>query len=622
MHAIYQLIWRFFSFAAAAILFAASLMFFVDFAVGGYFASKMGAEQNDLLLYAVCPAFLSAFVCIVSAWSLPGKLFELIGYYSILERMARFELSWRQKLPGPKWQTVMGPTGKLADALLWQGKTEEAEKTYYEVAEYSKTAGLWASFIVGPSLENYAERLASTGRLLDYADWKGRFRGATVSRRIIILLWLAMCVLAGQQALRYTSQSVPTIASYLSYLGRYELADSLLTSGEEILHKFAPNARAESNGFKIKMAQNNVRWGRLADGEQLYYAVMPVREILEGKHDAEIRDDVSAIGMMQELASLKMRRGRPDEARQILDKLYKLYPSASLLISLSDLYLEEGQLKEAEEQLDKARKSLAKIPDEDNKNFISLSTTLRMGRMRLMQKNGGAAETEFNTGLMTINGAKGKVDSFRLPYLIGLMEAAHMQSDTKKEENYRKAVLEETLKLQSSKTPLDASVSCHQAAEAMERCGQFAIADQLIVDGMEKIEKATSATNPAMASYYVKRGELALAQGHLDAAAHLCQKAVKLINQKALSSEHPAVLDAEVLAGTAALKLKMNDEAASFLWEVKRIVEKNGLQRIDAKVAEALRQYKSLLDEHGNKARADEVQSLLDATKVKQNSYN
>ncbi len=622
MHAIYQLIWRFFSFAAAAILCAASFLFFADFALGGYFASKVGAEQNDVLIYAVYPALLSAFVLCVSAWSLPGKLFELIGYYSILERMARFELSWRRKLPGPKWQTVMGATGKLADALLWQGKTEEAEKTYYEVAEYSKSAGLWASFIVGPSLENYAERLASTGRLLDYADWKGRFRGATVSRRIVIVLWLAMCVLAGQQALRYTSQSVPTIASYLSYLGRYELADSLLSSGAQILHKFAPNARAEENGFKIKMAQNNVRWGRLADGEQYYLEVLPVKDILAGKHDAEIRDDVSAIGMLQELSALKMRRGRPDEARQILEKLYKLYPSASLLISLADLYLEEGQIKEAEEQLDKAKQSLAKIPDPDNKNFVDLSTTLRFGRLRLMEKNGAAAETEFNSGLSKINEAKGKLESFRLPYLIGLMEAAHMQADAAKEENFRKDVLEETLKLQGSKTPLDASVSCHQAADAMERCGQFAIADQLLIDGMDKIQKATSAENPANASYFVKRGEIALAQGHVDSAAHLCQKAFKLIDRKALSSEHPAVLDANVLAGMAALRLKMNNEAASFLWEVKRITEKNGLQRIDAKVAEALKQYKKLLLEHGNSARAEEVQALLDATKVKQNSYN
>lgn len=622
MHATYQLLWRFFSFAAAVILFAASLLFFVNFAVGGFFASKMGAEQNDVLFYAIYPAILSAVVLLFSAWSLPGKLFELIGYFSILEKMARFELSWREKMSGPKWLTVMGPTGKLADALLWQGKTEEAEKTYYEVAEYSKAAGLWASFIVGPSLENYAERLAATGRLLDYADWKGRFRGATVSRRIIIVLWLAMCVLAGQQALRYTAQSVPTIASYLSYLGRYELADSVLSSGSEILHKFAPNARTEENGFKIKMAQNNVRWGRLADAEVLYYQVMPVKDVLAGKHDAEIRDDVEAIGMLQELASLKMRRGRPEEARQILDKLYKLYPSASLLISLADLYLEEGQLKQAEEQIDKAEKSIAKIPDEDNKNFIRLSTQLRKGRLRLMEKNGAAAETEFNKGLLKVDETKGKLESFRLPCLIGLMEAAHMQSDVTKEENYRKAVLAETLKLQGSKTPLDASVSCHQSAEAMERCGQYGIADQLLTDGMNNILKATSANNPAIASYYVKRGEVALAQGHLDAAAHLCQKAVKLINEKALSSEHPAVLDANVLAGMTSLKLKMPDEAASFLWEVKRIVEKNGLQRIEPKVSEALTQYKNLLIEHGNKARADEVQTLLDATKVKQNSYN
>ncbi len=622
MRGTYQTIWRFFSFASAVILFAASLLFFINFAVGGYFASRMGADLNDLLFYSVYPAILSAIVLVLTAVDLPGKLFLLVGYYSMLERMARFDLSWREKLPGPKWLLVMGPMGKLADALLLQGKTEEAEKTYYQVAEFSKKAGLWATFLVGPSLENYAERLASTGRLLDYADWKGRFRGATVSRRIIIVLWLTMTVLAGQMALKYTAQNVPTIASYLSYLGRYELADSLLLAGLQCLRKFNPQAKTEENGFKIKMAQNDVRWGRLSDAEQLYLEVLPLNDILAGKHDAQIRDEMGALGMLQELAALKMRQGQPDAARKILDKLWKLYPSASLLITLTDLYLEEGQLKEAEETIARANAAVAKIADPDNKDLIRLSATIRLGRLRMIEKNAASAQTEFNTGLTRVNEVKGKLEAFRLPFLIGLMEAAHLEGDAKKEANCRTAVLEETLKLEKVKSPLEASVSCHQAAEAMARCQQYPYADQLLIDGMEMIEKATSPTNPAIASYYVRRGEIALAQGNVDAAAHLCQKAVNLINKKTLSSEHPAVLDAAVLAGRDANKLKMEEEAASFFTEVMRIIEKNGLQRIDAKVADALKQYEDMLLKHGNKTRAGEVQALLARTKVKQSGYN
>jgi tetratricopeptide (TPR) repeat protein len=618
----YQIIWRFCSFASTAILFAASLLFFINFAVGGYFASKMGSELNDLLFYSIYPGILSFVVLVLTAVDLPGKLFLLVGYYSMLERMARFDLSWREKLPGPKWFLVMGPLGRLADALLLQGKTEEAEKNYYQVAEYSKTAGLWASFLVGPSLENYAERLASTGRLLDYADWKGRFRGATISRRIIIVLWLTLTVLAGQMALKYSAQNIPMVASYLSYLGRYELADSLLSAGLQCLHKFNPQARTEENGFKIKMAQNDVRWGRLAEAEQLYLEILPLDNILAGKLDAEIRDEMGALGMLQEFAALKMRQGQPDTALKILDKLYKLYPSPSLLITLVDVYLEEGRFKDAEETLDKANKSIAKIVDSDNKDLIRLSTVIRLGRLRLMENNASAAQTEFNTGFARVNEVKGKLEAFRLPFLIGLMEAAHMEGDATKEKSFRDSVLQETLKLENSKSPLDASASCHQAAEAMVRCKQYAIADGLLLDGMKFIERSTYKTNPAMASYYVRRGEIALAQGNVDAAAHRCQEAVNLINQKTLSSEHPAVLDASVLAGMDSNKLKMEEEAASFFTEVMRIVEKNGMQRIDAKVAEALRQYEEMMLKHGNKSRAAEVQGLLAKTKVRQSGYN
>ncbi len=51
------------------------------------------------------------------------------------------------------------------------------------------------------------------GAYIDYADWKGVFRGATVSRRIIIVLWLTLTVLAGQMALGHSAQNIPIVAS-------------------------------------------------------------------------------------------------------------------------------------------------------------------------------------------------------------------------------------------------------------------------------------------------------------------------------------------------------------------------------------------------------------------------
>lgn len=618
----FQLIWHFFTFAAAVILCFASFVFLVNFIAGGYFASKMGDSLSNLLLYSIYPAILSALILVLTALDLPRKLFMLIGYYAMLERMARFDIALREKARGPEWFWVMGAKGQLADALLLQGKTDEAEKVYYDVAELSKKAGLWASFLVGPSLENYAERLANTGRLLDYGEWKGRFRGATMSRRFIILLWLTFTVLAGQMALKYTAQNIPNIASSLSYLSRYELADSLLSAGLQCLQKFNPSGKVEQNAFKIKMAQNDVRWGRLADAEELYLEVLPLDEILAGKHDAEIRDEMSAIALLQELAALKMRRGRPEDALRILDKLYKIYPSPSLLISLSDLYVEEGRFKEAEDTLAKAEKSIPKISDADSKLLIQMSTLIRTGRLRLLQKNAIAAQAQFNTAYSQVKEQKGKLDAFKLPILLGLMEAAHLEGDAKKEDSLRTSALEETMLIEKNMPPLDASVSCHLAAEAMVRCGKYPFADQLLIDAMSLIENATSSTNPALAGYYVRRGEIALEQGNVDSAAHLCDKAIKLIDKRNLSSEHPAVLDSTALAGMDAVKLKLTDEAASFFAEVMSVVEKNELQRIDAKIAAALKQYEEMLLAHGNKDRAMQVQALLARTKVRQSGYN
>lgn len=618
----FQLVWRFFDFASGAILFAASGLFLANFLVASYFASKIGTDLNDLLFYAVYPAILSGIVFFLSAITLPRKLFVLIGYYTGLERMAKFDLAWRDKLPGPKWFYMMGPLGQLSDAQLLLGKTEEAEKNYYQVAEYSKISGLWASFLVGPSLENYAERLASTGRLLDYADWKGRFRGATISRRIIIVLWLALTVLAGQMALRYTVQNIPNIASSLSYLGRYELADSVLSSGLRMVMKFSPGSRADINAFRIKMAQNDVRWGRLAEAEQEYRAVLPLDDILAGKLDAELGDQVGALSILQELAVLDLRRGRMQEARTIMEKLLKLNPSPGLLLPMADLLVEEGKPDEAEKTLHKAEEKIEKVADVDAKTQLQVAAKIRKGRIKLLAKDGAAAQSEFSGALSQVEQSKGKLNDFKLAALLGLMEASHWRADPQKETDARVAVLDEINRIDKEVVALKASVGCYQVAESLIRCGRFADADQILLVGMDLIDSATSDTNPALASYYVRRGEIAFAQGNVDAAAKYCEKALSLINKRSLSSEHPAVLDLTALMGKDALKLKMDDEAASFFGETVRIVEKNGLQRFDAKIADALNLYKELLLKHGNKDRADEVDALLARTKVRQSGYN
>ena len=49
-----------------------------------------------------------------------------------------------------------------------------------------------------------------------------------------------------------------------------------------------------------------------------------------------------------------------------------------------------------------------------------------------MEKNVDAAQAEFNTGLARVNEVKGKLETFRMPFLIGLMEAAHMEGDAKR----------------------------------------------------------------------------------------------------------------------------------------------------------------------------------------------
>lgn len=618
----FQILWLFFSFAAVSILLFASVLGFLNFSLAAYFAARTGESPDNLFLTSIGPAILCAIVTLIALFDFPKKLFVLIGYYSGLERIARAEMAWRDKLPGAKWFWMIAPLGELADSLSLQKRYEEAEKYYFQVAEYSKISGFWASILVGPSLENYAERLAQTGRLMDYADWKGRFRGATTSRRILIVLWLSLTVLACQTALKFTGQNLQTIATSSSYLGRYELSDSILESGLDWLNKFNPGAKEDIASLRIKLAQNNVRWGRLAEAEKIYLEIFPLDKILHGELDSEISNEPGVLSLLEELGGLYLRRGNTQKAEAIFKKVLQLRPLPSTRLVLSDFYATDGRFDLSKEQLDLAMKSVQGLTDIEEKNRLELAISVRYGRLELCKQDGSLAETLFNKGLSSMSTAKGRVDDFRITFLIGLMEAAHLQKDEKKETNFRSDVMKEVEKAQKDLPPLRASAICHQAADALERCGQIQYADQLLLAGTFLIEKATNSKNPALSAYYVKRGELALAQNNVDDAARLAEKSMDLINSRGMSAEHPTYLDAMSLMGKDAAKLNMDKQALFFLSDVSRVIEKNEMERVEPRVHDALHQYLDLLVKHKNERRAAQIRDLLAKTKTKQSGYN
>lgn len=618
----FEILWLFLSFAAASILLFASVLGFLNFSAAAYFAAKTGESPDTLFLTSIAPAILCAIIAIFSLFDFPKKLFVLIGYYSGLERIARTEMVWRDKLPGAKWFWMIAPIGELADSLNFQKRYEEAEKYYFQVAEYSKISGLWASILVGASLENYADRLAKTGRLIDYAEWKGRFRGATTSRRILIVLWLSLTVLACQTALKFTGQNVQTIATSCSYLGRYELSDSILESGLDWLKRFNPGAKEDIASLRVKLAQNNVRWGRLAEAEKIYLEIFPLDKILSAKLDSEISGEPGVLGLLEELGGLYLRKGNTEKAEAIFKKVIQLRPLPSTRLALSDFYATDGRFDLCKEQLDLAMKSVQNLTDIEEKNRLELAIMVRYGRLQLCQHNGLAAETEFNKGLKAMATAKGRVEDFKITFLIGLMEAAHQQNDASKESNFRSDVMKEVEKAQKDLPPLRASAVCHQAADALERCGQIQYADQLLLAGTDLIEKATSSKNPALSAYYVQRGEMALLQNNPDNAARMAEKSMELINSRGMSAEHPTYLDVMSLMGKDAVKLNMDKQALSFFTDVSRVIEKNKIERIDPKIQDALHQYLDLLVKYKNESRASKVRDLLARTKTKQSGYN
>ncbi|HEY9785541.1 MAG TPA: hypothetical protein V6D17_09085 [Candidatus Obscuribacterales bacterium] len=572
-----RVLWFFIDFAATGILLFASFTFLLDFVVGGYFAHKVGQGGDDFLFFYVYPGILSAIVFLWMLYELPSKLLLCISYYSLAEKLYRAELSLLKRLPGPKWFWTMGTMGRLGDVQSLQGKIDEANQTYFMVAEYSRQAGLFASMSVGSSLENYADQLAKGDRLLDYAEWKGRFRGANISRRIVTVLWLSLAVIAAQVAMRLTNDQIPTIASSLSYLGRYELADSLLRGA---LSRYGKDATPESVALLIQMADNNQRWGRLEEAELIYRKLLPIDDILAGKLDKTLESQPGMIVGLRDYASLKMRRGDFDIAEAAYGKIFKTTQRTYDRLALVDLLIEKGDLAAAKSELEDALAACKKMADRNAADKLRLNALSKLGAVNVRLGRIDEAQGNYTEMLTVARTLKPPSTDGTLTAMIGQMETHYMLRDRAAAKQFQDEAMNIASKPASNEQPLVSAARFHQIAESLKRLGEFAGADENYMRAMRIIKQSTSANNPALVGYLINRGDIALKQDKLSEADAFYSQAAQIASKSALGSGHPATL--RLLVRQAELKMRQKDfdKAAQELIKALALIENQKLRRI------------------------------------------
>lgn len=589
-----RVIWFFLELAATAILLVAAVVFFLNLLVGSYFASRAGQGGEDFLFFYIYPLIISAVIGLWMLLQLPSRLLLCIGFYAAAERLYRKELAFLDRLPGPKWLWTMGTMGKLADVLAIEGKDREADEFYARVGLLSKEAGLFSSLVVGSSLENYAERLARADKLIDYAEWKGKFRGATIARRILTALWVALTVVAAQLSFKYMQYELPILASNLSYLGRYELADSLLSAQEELLVD-NPQANAkELSALKVRMAENDIRWGRLAEAEDIYKKLLPLGEIESGKLDAFFQSQPVALQGLRDYAFLELRRGKLVEAERLYRKILALGDRITDRLALADCLFEAGKVDEARKEYQQAMDTCSKLNDREAAYPLMISAQTKLGRLALRTGDLAAAERHFADALTQAESNKKIAVDQLLTAVLDNMEVAFKKGDAVKGNEFKTRALE----LVGGTGPINSLATAsrlHQVAVSLKNAGRTDGLDELLTRISDSVSRLTDSANPALTSYLLDRAEVAIAEKKFAEAENLATRAVAELVDRGLGSEYPSVLRGYVRLGESQFEQNKKDEANQNFQRALNIIQSRQNSRIPEEFEAALKRYNARL---------------------------
>lgn len=556
-------IWLFIDLAAATILWFSALVLAAMLAIGGILSSKTGQSNEDLLFFYAVPSALSFIVSLVLAAGLPQKFFLFIGTYSLAERTYRAWLTVLEKMPGPKWLWTLGVKGALADSIAFQMRNEDAENIYKEVGDLSQAAGPAAPLLAGASLENYADRLARQNRMLDYAEWKGKFRGANIARRLMSLLWLMLVVLVAQQVLGFVTFHLPISASTLGYLGQYRSADVLLR-----ISRYLDDIRGGANYEFIseRLAQNSARWGNLDQSKIIYDQLLAGygwtdneglpqnwRNLLH-QGDSRLRD------ISKGALSLYVRLREDKKARKLAEQLYLPEDpkvDASGAIRYADVLIGLNEPAQAVDYLSKVL-PLPQMKGESQQtmlllargnaytaahNFTEAEKDLRKA-LSLAEANGSEEPTRLVGALLGLSQVLVKEGGLsQAPVKNGEPSQAPVKNGEKTEAGKLLARASDTISgAKIGAGSLAAAGDLAEVGRIYKECKMYSEAKKSFEKSIEMVQDKTSGNNPALAVLYLNLGEIELDRGDNEAALAQFERAKKLIERNHLPVEHPAVV--------------------------------------------------------------------------------
>lgn len=530
--------------AAATILWFSAIALTAMLAIGGILSSKTGQSTDDLLFFYALPVALSLAVVLVLSAGLPQKFFLFIGTYSLAERTYRSWLKVLEKMPGPKWFWTLGVKGALADSIALQNRNEDAENVYKELGDLSQDAGPAAPLLAGASLENYADRLARQNRMLDYAEWKGKFRGANIARRVMSILWLILVVIVAQQVLAFITFHLPISASTLGYLGDYRNADALLRFSRQL-----DDIRGGANYEFIseRLAQNSARWGNLDDARLDYDRLLAGygwndRDGLPQSWQNLLRQGDSRLKDISKGAlSLYVRLKEAGKSLKLAEQLYvpedpKI--EASSAIRYADVLIGINQSRQAVDYLSRVS-LLPQMKGDTPQTMLSLAR----GTAQMAAKNYDEAEKDFRRALALAE-AKGTAEqpARLVGALIGLAEVLGKKGRSAEAGKLLARARSTISGAQSGSGSIAVAADLVEIGRIYKECRLYSEAQQSTEAALKMVEEKTLPSNPALASLRLSLGEIELERGNNEAALADFEMARKLIEKNDLPADHPAVV--------------------------------------------------------------------------------
>jgi len=530
--------WNVLEFLTAILWALVSLAFEAAFLYSYYLAARAGIAIEVGLIFYGLPAIAFFFITALAWLEAIVPCLIVFGNAHVAAQLLRVRLRMRKRWPGKEWFWTMPLKARIAECELYAHRAPDTDKEYKEVLALSEEIGHWGVLLAGSSCLIYSNWLKKMGRADESLTWRARFQGALFARRAWTIFFLALVLSSPRLFYPILAPS----AAYLTFLGEYKSADSLLRGLIAAGKKYKLTDDLELRKLKERMTDNYEGWGWYEKSIPLY------RELIASY--GSVNEPLSAPQVldMAKLAYVHTKLGDYNAAESIYKRIYAEQGEATDAqtgIAYGDLYAKQRKYKEAEERYNQVL----------NKNTLKSAKStvlLRLGDLYAQKNNYPEAKNYYDKALALLSAPSDKGSSTVVLLLSKLAEVSFKMNDQSGAESFikhAKQIVEgEAAKADTLEEKLSSLPLLYELAHGYDKIGDLVAAEATLSQVLSTVEGMTGQSSAATASALADLAQVKREQNQKEESERLRARALEIARGDELGPQHPASEKLHLLA--------------------------------------------------------------------------